>query len=80
MTAPVSVLVEPDDPSEAADYRQNTFTMAFYIPAPFDEDPPQPNDPSVSIEHRPEIRVLVRYLQLQLFWCFFNRFQSILLV
>ncbi|KAK4023812.1 hypothetical protein OUZ56_009211 [Daphnia magna] len=60
MTAPVSVLVEPDDPSEAADYRQNTFTMAFYIPAPFDEDPPQPNDPSVSIEHRPEIRVLVR--------------------
>lgn len=79
MTAPVSVLVEPDGPSEADDL-QNTFTMAFYIPAPFDENPPQPNDSSVSIEHRPEIRVLVRYLKPWFFLFLFNRFESILLV
>lgn len=61
MTAPVSVLVEPDGETEAADgVLQTTFTMAFYIPAPFDEDPPRPNDSDVSIEYRPEIRLFSR--------------------
>lgn len=66
MTAPVSVLVEPDgqetDGASAGNAVETTFTMAFYIPAPFDENPPLPIDPSVSIEYRPELRILVRYI------------------
>ena len=61
MTAPVSVLVEPDGENEAAaSVQQSTFTMAFYIPAPFDQDPPRANDCDVSIEYRPEIRLFAR--------------------
>lgn len=61
MTAPVSVLVEPDEMVEAGAAPQTTFTMAFYISVPFDESPPLPLDPSVSIEYRPELRLFARY-------------------
>ncbi|XP_046456681.1 heme-binding protein 2-like [Daphnia pulex] len=63
MTAPVSVLVQPDDDQcggAAAGDLQITFTMAFYIPPPFDQDPPEPNESSVTIEYRPELRIFVR--------------------
>lgn len=60
MTAPVVVLVEPDDDADAQAVTQTTFTMAFYIPAPFDEEPPLPNDCTVAIERRPELRILSR--------------------
>ena len=68
MTAPVSVLVQPstDDECEAAADLQTTFTMAFYIPAPFDQDPPQPDDSSVTIEYRPELRIFVRFVYIYL--------------
>lgn len=66
MTAPVSVLVELDGQetgeASAGNAVETTFTMAFYIPAPFDENPPLPIDPSVSIEYRPELRILARYI------------------
>jgi hypothetical protein len=75
MTAPVSVLVQPDDGSEATGDLQTTFTMAFYIPAPFDQDPPQPNDSSVTIEYRPELRIFVRFVTSSFFvFLFFYRF------
>lgn len=67
MTAPVSVLVEPvaakgcsadmDDGSRGSTF---LFTMAFYLPAPFEVDPPEPIDPLVSIEFRPPINILAR--------------------
>ena len=69
MTAPVSVLVQPSSISSSSssgsssDDRDETscvFTMAFYLPAPFDEDPPTPTDPLVSIEFRPPINVVAR--------------------
>ena len=56
MTAPVSVLIEPG----AGPNCESTFTMAFYIPATFQEKTPVPTNPDVSIEERPELRVLVR--------------------
>lgn len=81
MTAPVSVLVQPDDTSAEAeatvDLQTNTFTMAFYIPAPFDQDPPQPDDSSVTIEYRPELRIFVRYYIKSLFLFYLSIFQSI---
>jgi hypothetical protein len=36
------------------------FTIAFYLPAPFDEDPPKPTNPLVSIEFRPPTNILAR--------------------
>lgn len=65
MTAPVSVLVEPGpsggDGGDDGQQAESTFTMAFYIPPPYDQDPPRANDPTVSIELRPEMRLLARY-------------------
>ena len=62
MTAPVSVLVQPSSISSSDDRDETScvFTMAFYLPAPFDEDPPTPTDPLVSIEFRPPINVVAR--------------------
>lgn len=78
MTAPVSVLVQPstDDECEAAADLQTTFTMAFYIPAPFDQDPPQPDDSSVTIEYRPELRIFVRFVYIR--WKYFLRNYSVI--
>ena len=56
MTAPVSVLIEPG----AGPNCESTFTMAFYVPAAFQDDTPQPAESGVSIEERPEFKVLAR--------------------
>lgn len=68
MTAPVVVQVEPDSDAEtdAASSAGQTggssiYTMAFYIPSPFDQKPPLPNDCTVSIEYRPELRIFARW-------------------
>lgn len=61
MTAPVSVLVEPDEEVEASGVAPTRFTMAFYIPPPFDENPPRPDESDVLIEYRPEMRIFARY-------------------
>ena len=57
MTTPVTTLIEPG----AGPNCESTFTMAFYIPPSLQEDTPQPTDPTVSIEERPEFKVLARY-------------------
>ncbi len=56
MTAPVSVLIEPGSGPNC----ESTFTMAFYVPAAFQDDTPQPTESDVSIEERPEFKVLAR--------------------
>ena len=56
MTAPVSILIDPG----AGPNCESTFSMAFYIPAEFQEDTPRPTDPDVSIEERDEITVYAR--------------------
>ena len=57
MTAPVSNLFErPADPNDG----KTTFTMAFYVPAVYQDDTPIPTDPDVSIEERAEFKVFAR--------------------
>ena len=56
MTAPVSVFIE----QAASPDEKSTITMAFYVPASFQEDTPKPTDPDVSIEERPEFKVFAR--------------------
>lgn len=56
MTAPVSIYIEPG----AGPNCESTFTMAFYVPASFQEDTPEPTDADVSIEERQEFSVLAR--------------------
>lgn len=56
MTAPVSVLIEPGSGPNC----ESTFTMAFYVPEAFQEDTPQPTEADVSLESRPEFKVLAR--------------------
>ena len=57
MTSPVTTYIQPG----AGPNCESTFTMAFYIPPTFQENPPKPTDETVSIEERPEIRVFARY-------------------
>lgn len=56
MTAPVTVFIEPGSGPNC----ESTFTMAFYIPSEFQEDTPEPTADDVSIEERPEFKVLTR--------------------
>ncbi|KAI9556262.1 hypothetical protein GHT06_018836 [Daphnia sinensis] len=56
MTAPVTVFIEPG----AGPNCESTFTMAFYVPSEFQEDTPEPTAEDVSIEERPEFKVLTR--------------------
>jgi hypothetical protein len=56
MTAPVSIFIDPG----AGPNCESTFSMAFFIPAEFQEDTPLPTDPDVSIEEREEIKVYAR--------------------
>ena len=56
MTAPVSIYIDPG----AGPNCESTFSMAFYIPAEFQENTPKPTDPDVSIEERPELKVYAR--------------------
>jgi hypothetical protein len=59
MTSPVTTYIQPG----AGPNCESTFTMAFYIPPTFQENPPKPTDETVSIEERPEIRVFARAFQ-----------------
>ncbi|KAK2711289.1 hypothetical protein QYM36_012466 [Artemia franciscana] len=56
MTAPVTTLVIP---GEGPNCKQ-TFTMAFYVPEEFQENPPVPTNPAVFIEDRPEFELYSR--------------------
>ncbi|EFX64407.1 hypothetical protein DAPPUDRAFT_334226 [Daphnia pulex] len=56
MTAPVSVFIEPGSGPNC----ESTFTMAFNVPAAFQDDTPQPTESDVTIEERPEFKVLAR--------------------
>ncbi len=56
MTTPVTMLYEPDCSSSLT----RDVTMAFYIPSAFQKNPPQPSNPLVFIDQRPEMKVLVR--------------------
>lgn len=59
MATPVAVYVEPvvgrNDKG-----KDGKVTMSFYLPGEFQSDTPKPNDPEVSIELRPEFKVIVR--------------------
>ncbi|XP_057374684.1 uncharacterized protein LOC130695556 isoform X2 [Daphnia carinata] len=59
MTAPVTVFIEPGSGPNC----ESTFTMAFYVPSGFQEDTPEPTADDVSIEERPEFKVLARVFQ-----------------
>jgi len=56
MTSPVTTLIEPG----AGPNCESTFTMAFYLSPSFQEDTPQPTESTVTIEERPEFKVLAR--------------------
>lgn len=58
MTTPVSILIEPGLGPNC----ESTFTMAFYIPSAFQHNTPEPKDPDVFIEERPELKLFARYL------------------
>lgn len=58
MTAPVSIFIEPG----AGPNCESTFSMAFYVPATFQEETPVPTNPDVTIEKRPEFKVFARYI------------------
>ena len=56
MTTPVSIFIEPGTGEDC----ESTFTMAFYVPAAFEEDTPQPTEDSVSVVEQPEFKVFTR--------------------
>ncbi|XP_062585678.1 heme-binding protein 2-like isoform X2 [Saccostrea cucullata] len=56
MTAPVSTKVEPG----AGPNCESTFTVSFFIPPEHQENPPQPKNPNVFIEERPEFEAYVK--------------------
>ncbi|XP_061195337.1 heme-binding protein 2-like isoform X2 [Saccostrea echinata] len=56
MTAPVSTKVEPG----AGPNCESSFTVSFYIPPEHQENPPQPKNPNVFIEERPEFEAYVK--------------------
>lgn len=56
MTAPVSCRVDPG----AGPACESQFTVSFYIPEEHQENPPEPSDPDVFVEHRKEFTAYVR--------------------
>uniref|UniRef100_A0A8D0L912 Heme-binding protein 2 n=1 Tax=Sphenodon punctatus TaxID=8508 RepID=A0A8D0L912_SPHPU len=56
MTAPVTCYVE----SGAGPMCESTFTLSFYVPSEYQEEPAKPSEPDIFIENRPEITVFVR--------------------
>lgn len=56
MTAPVTCFVQPG----AGPFCESTTTVAFYLPAQHQANPPKPSEPEVFIETRPGITVFVR--------------------
>ncbi|XP_053193144.1 heme-binding protein 2 [Scomber japonicus] len=56
MTAPVTCRVEPG----AGPACESKFTISFYIPEEHQENPPEPSDSDVFVEHRKEMTVYVR--------------------
>ncbi|GAA6234315.1 heme-binding protein 2 [Lates japonicus] len=56
MTAPVTGRVVPGDGPAC----ESQFTVSFYIPEEHQDNPPEPTDPDVFLEHRKEFTVYVR--------------------
>ncbi|XP_040016358.1 heme-binding protein 2 [Gasterosteus aculeatus] len=56
MTAPVTCRVAPG----AGPACESQFTVSFYIPEEHQENPPEPSDPEVFVEHRKEFTAYVR--------------------
>uniref|UniRef100_A0A4W6D927 Heme binding protein 2 n=1 Tax=Lates calcarifer TaxID=8187 RepID=A0A4W6D927_LATCA len=56
MTAPVTGRVVPGDGPAC----ESQFTVSFYIPEENQDNPPEPTDPDVFLEHRKEFTVYVR--------------------
>jgi len=59
MATPVAVLIEPVAGRNDKG-RDGKVTMSFYLPSEFQNDTPKPNDPEVTIEFRPEFKVIAR--------------------
>ncbi|XP_037305434.1 heme-binding protein 2 [Pungitius pungitius] len=56
MTAPVTCRVAPG----AGPACESQFTVSFYIPEEHQDNPPEPSDPEVFVEHRKEFTAYVR--------------------
>lgn len=56
MTAPVSCRVDPGDGPTC----ESNFTVSFYIPEKLQDNPPEPKDPQLFVEHRKEFTAYVR--------------------
>lgn len=56
MTAPVSCRVDPG----VGPACESQFTVSFYIPEEHQDNPPEPSDPEVFVEHRKEFTAYVR--------------------
>ncbi|CAB1435489.1 unnamed protein product [Pleuronectes platessa] len=56
MTAPVTGRVDPG----AGPACESQFTVSFFIPVEHQENPPEPSDPQVFVEHREEFTAYVR--------------------
>ena len=57
MTAPVTCRVDPG----AGPACESQFTVSFFIPEEHQDNPPEPSDPEVFLEHRKEFTAYVRY-------------------
>ncbi|XP_045917230.1 heme-binding protein 2 isoform X1 [Micropterus dolomieu] len=56
MTAPVTCRVDPG----AGPACESQFTVSFYVPEEHQDNPPEPSDPEVFVEHRKEFTAYVR--------------------
>lgn len=56
MTAPVTTKVVPGEGPNC----ESSFTIAFYLPSEHQENPPQPSNPDVFFEDRPELSIYAR--------------------
>ena len=56
MTIPVTIKVEPGEGPNC----ESSFTMSFYLPVEYQENPPKPTNPALFVEERPELTVYVQ--------------------